>query len=372
MNRPLAIALTRRLVDHVRADTTDLAPDPWVEPALNFLDESRWQRERERLFLDTPQPIGFAGEVAKPGSILICSVMGVPIVVTRDHDGVLRAFRNTCAHRGAQVAHGCGPQARLVCRFHGWSYGLDGKLAGRGRREAFEPDRADTNLQPLPISEGGGLLVVGAHPEMRADRVDAALDEIATQFEGLGFEQMRRIGAKRIEVAANWKLVVSLSHEGYHFQTLHPESLAPIMTGHTVVDEFGRHTRWAFPMRGIEALAEKPEADWPSRPAAALVHTLHPGTVVVANQGNAQMIRVEPGDHPGASVVHFSSVADPDEALAESLATYESGLAIFETEDLPMAIESQRGIESGRRPVVFGRNEPVVQLWHRRWLEALE
>ena len=143
------------------------------------------------------------------------------------------------------------------------------------------------------------------------------------------------------------------------------------MTGHGVVDEFGLHTRWAFPMRGIEALHGKSESEWPPRPNAALVHTLYPGTVVVANEGNAQMIRVEPGQHAGESVVYFSSVAEPQEPPEISRATYESGLAIFESEDLPVAVECQRGIEHGRRPLVVGRNEPVVQMWHRRWLEQL-
>jgi carnitine monooxygenase subunit len=371
VNRTSTLKLTRRLVDHVRADTTDSAIDAWALPAEHFLDEERWRSERDQFFLKTPQPIGFAGEVSEPGSVMTCEVMGVPVVVTRDRDGELRAFLNVCAHRGARVAVGCGPRARLVCRFHGWSYGLDGQLAGRGRSAAFEPDRVPTGLQPLPVTERGGILVVGVGSEIDPDRVEGALADISSQFEGLGFDHMRRIGAERIEVEASWKLVVSLSHEGYHFQTLHRDSLAPMMTGHGAVDEFGLHTRWAFPMRGIEALHEKPESDWPSLPQAALVHTLYPGTVVVANGGNAQMIRVEPGDRPGSSVVHFSSVADPEEALTASRETYESGLAIFENEDLPIAVECQRGIETARRPVVFGQNEPVVQMWHRRWIEEL-
>jgi phenylpropionate dioxygenase-like ring-hydroxylating dioxygenase large terminal subunit len=304
--------------------------------------------------------------------------MGVSVVVVRDEDGTLRGFLNVCAHRGAQVATGCGTQKRLVCRFHGWSYALNGKLVGRGRPEAFEPEASTPSLQPLPVSDRGGLIVVGLRPGMGPLRVEHHLDEIAPAFEGYGFAQMRLVGSERFDVAANWKLVVNLSHEGYHFATLHRDSLAPMMTGHGAADEFGIHTRWAFPLRGIETLRDKDEAEWPNIPRAAVNHTLFPGTVVVANQGNAQMIRVEPGEGPGSSVVYFSSVsevsgdAEQGEVPEPARATYEFGRNIFETEDLPISEECQRGIESAGKPVVFGRNEPVVQMWQCRWSEELQ
>jgi len=376
MNRERCNSITRRLIDHVCNDTTDLVDEPWIEPAEHFIDQERFEAEREQFFLDTPQVIGFACQVAEPGSYFTADVAGMPVVVTRDGDGVLRAFLNVCTHRGAKVASGCGKQQRLVCHFHGWSYGLDGRLVARGRAADFEPDAIDTALQPLPVSDNAGLLVAGLRPGIGPLRVQHFLDDMAPDLAGLGLEKMVHVGSDRFEVEANWKLVVNLSHEGYHFQTLHRDSLAPMMTGHCVYDEFGLHTRWAFPLRGIETLREKKEADWPAFPPAAMNHTLFPGTVVVVNHGNAQMIRVEPGHEPGASIVHFSSVAlsQEDRSRAEegARATHEFGRRIFETEDLPAAVECQRGIESGRRPVVVGRNEPVVQIWHRRWRDELE
>lgn len=371
LDRTTCLSLTRRLVAHVCADTTDLAEEAQVEPAESFLDPERWRREREAFFRDMPQVVGFAGQVAEPGSYLTADVLGVPVLVTRDRDGGLRAFLNVCAHRGARVASGCGRAQRLVCRFHGWSYGLDGRLAGRGRASAFEPDRLPTSLEPLPVSDEAGLIVVAPRPDMDPQRVAQALDDIARPLAGLGLEKMRFVASDRFEVQANWKLVVSLSHEGYHFASLHRDSLAPTMTGHGVVDEFGRHTRWAFPLRGIERLRDADEADWPDFPPAAVVHTLFPGTVIVVNGSDAQMIRVDPGDAPGRSVVHFTGVVEGAEVGDDARETYAWGRRIFETEDLAAAVECQQGIEAGGRPIVVGRNEPVVQLWHRRWTEGL-
>ncbi|MBC8341995.1 MAG: aromatic ring-hydroxylating dioxygenase subunit alpha [Proteobacteria bacterium] len=375
MNRESALAVTRRLIEHVVADTTDLAEAPWVEPAENYFDPEVWEREREQFFFESPLAIGFAGEIAKPGTFFTTEVMGKPVVVTRDKEGALRAFLNVCTHRGARVAEGCGKAARLVCRFHGWNYELDGRLAGRGRSQDFEPVPLQTGLQQLPVSDRGGVIMLGVRPEMGQLRVEHALDDILPAFEGYEFAKMQLVGSDRFEVDANWKLVTNLSHEGYHFATLHRDSLAPMMTGHGAVDEFGLHTRWAFPFRGIENLRDKDEAEWPSYPNAAVNHTLFPGTVIVANEGNAQMIRVEPGDEPGKSVVYFSSVAVPSvdgEVSDADRGTYEFGRNIFESEDLPAAAECQHGIAAREQPVVIGRNEMVVQMWHRRWRDKLD
>ena len=85
-------------------------------------------------FFDTPQVIGFAGEIQAPGSYLATEVMGIPVLLTRDELGTLRAFINACAHKGAKVADGRGARLKLTCKFHGWTYGLDGGLSGDLKR----------------------------------------------------------------------------------------------------------------------------------------------------------------------------------------------------------------------------------------------
>jgi phenylpropionate dioxygenase-like ring-hydroxylating dioxygenase large terminal subunit len=372
MERSAVIELNRRLIQRVTTDTTDEAPDTLIEPASVFLDRERWLRERELFFLATPQVIGFAGEVAQRGSYLTVDVLDIPIVVTRAEDGVLRAFINACAHRGARVADGCGSKKRLTCGFHGWSYALDGRLAGRPQDAAFDTADKSCDLLQLPISDRAGLLVVGLRNDIPQQNVDHALDDIASAFAGFGFERMHSIETQRFEVTANWKLVVSLSHESYHFATLHRTTLSPLMTAHAAIDEFGRHTRWAFPLRGIAQLNTIDESEWPALPQAVLSHTLFPGTVVVVSHNDAQMIRVEPGASPDRSVVYYSGVCADPSRIEESRLTYRFGGDIFGNEDLEAARQCQQGLAAGRPSVIIGRNEPVVQFWHRSWSAALD
>ncbi len=372
MNKIKTDNLIARMIERVKTDTTDTAPSATKVSADVFTDQARFEKERQALFYDTPQVIGFAGEVAEPNSYITAESMGIPIVVVRDGEGQLRAFINACGHRGAKVATGHGNQKRLNCGFHGWSYALDGSLAGRPKDDCFASDRSDCGLVSLPVSDRSGIIMVGLKSDMDQARVDNACEAIEPELEGHQFDQLQTLASERYEVAANWKLVVSLSHEGYHFATLHRESLAPMMTSHGVVDEFGLHTRWAFSMKGIEALEEIDRAQWPARFPGAINHTIYPGTVIVVNPADAQIIRVEPGPWPDTSVVHFSGACLAGGNREESLQTFGFGCDIFGSEDLPAAVECQQGLSATGKDFIIGKNEPVVQMWFDRWEQAIQ
>ena len=372
MHRDDCIALTRRLLDRVNSSSSDEAASMQTIDAGVFTDLERWQRERQQFFLDTPQVVGFAGDTAAPGSYTTAECMDTPIVITRDEQGALRAFINACAHRGARVAEGSGSQKRLNCSFHGWSYALDGKLAGRPRDEAFTIATDKCGLSELPVSDACGLLTVGMHGGVTQEQVDQFLQPLEQALSGFAFDKMICIAAQKHEVAANWKLVTNLSHESYHFATLHRESLAPMMTHHAVVDVFAPHSRWAFPMKSITDLNNVDVAKWPDTLPGSINHTVFPGTLVITNGKDCQLIRAEPGKEPGSSTVYFIGGCGDVSRRQASEDTFAFGASIFVQEDLAAAVQCQQGINSGREQVYAGSNEPVVQYWHKQWEDALK
>jgi phenylpropionate dioxygenase-like ring-hydroxylating dioxygenase large terminal subunit len=372
MNRSDTLALMRRLVERSVTNTIDEAPAMMAENVADFLCPQRFARERQQFFLDSPQVIGFAGEVKEPGSFITAEAMGIPLLITRDNTGQIRAFINACAHRGARVAQGHGNKPRLTCRFHGWSYGMDGQLAGRPQEACFDPPDRRCGLTALPVSDRSGLVVVGLNPAMPQATVDNHLADIEDQFAGFGFRNMHSLETRRFEVKANWKLIAALSYESYHFATLHRDTVAQWLRANYVFDTFNnRHSRWSFPMKGIEKLAEKPETEWPAAIPGAVSHALFPGTVVITNPEDAQIIRTEPGPTVDTAVVYYSGVCRHAENMEDSRAAYAFGGLAFETEDLPAAVECQQGLAAGRETLFIGRNEPVVQFWHRLWREQL-
>ncbi len=371
MKHTTAINLNKRLIHRVETNTTDEVANMMAESADIFLCAERFAREKQQFYYETPQVIGFAGEVKEPNSYMTADVLGIPVVVTRDTGGVLRAFVNACAHKGARVAHGCGNKQRLVCKFHGWTYAMDGTLYGRPKEECFANADPTCTLRRLPVSDRSGLIVVGLNADMPQETVDNALSEIEAEFEGFGFQHMHTIETRRIDVPANWKFIASLSHESYHFATLHRDSVANFLKSNAVFDTFNKHSRWAFPMKGIERLKNLDEAQWPLTVEGVVNHTVFPATVVITNPEDAQIIRVEPGDRPDSSVVYFTGVCRHKEKLEDARKAYEFGYQVFTTEDLPVAIECQQGMAAGQKNILIGTNEPVVQFWHSLWREML-
>ena len=372
MSKNIAQQLMSRLIDHVVNESCDKCESSVTESASFFTDSKRFAKERQKFFFDTPQLIGFSGSVSAPNSYMAVECMGIPIVVTRNSLGELKAFINACSHRGARVAEGAGNKKTISCGFHGWTYNLDGNLVGVPKQDCFDIKKENCGLKALPIVECQGLLLVGLSQEISMPTLQDFLAPLDTQLAEFNFSQLENITTRKFQVAANWKLVVSLSHESYHFANLHRQSLAPMMTSHSVFDEFGWHTRWAFPLKGIEKWAEKPLSDWPKRLPGAISHTLFPGTVIVVNAKDAQIIRVEPGASPDESVVYYVGACAKGDSVEESLQAYNFGGDIFANEDLPAAEQCQQGLACHQGDVVIGRNEPVVQLWHQRWHEALD
>ena len=146
----------------------------------------------------------------------------MPIVVTRDRDGELRAFLNVCRHRGAVLTDGCGERATLQCHYHAWTYELDGTLRSAPRSDR-EPGFDNDELSLLPASVGtwGPFLFVNPDPgaEPLADHLGELPAILARELDvnAIEFHSRVEFGAN-----ANWKIVVENFLECYHCPTAHP------------------------------------------------------------------------------------------------------------------------------------------------------
>jgi len=364
--------LNKRLLRNRRNGTTDMAPAEMRLPASEFYCPDLFAREREKLFTHTPQPVAFSGEIAHPGSFLTLRVLDVPVLLTRDENGQLRAFINACSHRGAQVASGHGQRSRLVCPFHGWSYSLDGGLYGRPQETGFDTPAEDCALLPLAVSERHGIVVVAISEAVSQHAVENALIELGDEIGHCHFEHYRPLERRQFNPRANWKLITDLSLESYHFSTLHRDSVGQVLAPNAAVDTFGRHSRWAFPLKSIDRLADLQEAAWPDAIEGSCTYTLFPGVMLIVNALGAQMIRAEPGRSPGESRVVYVGMCAPDCDMEQARQAYAFGGEVFAEEDLPVAEECQLGLTAGRRELILGRNEPLLQFWHRAWRDALD
>src|SRR3954468_17538682 len=130
MKRETKLELAREIQAHVKNRSTALAPKLFRNPVAAYSNPERARLEHERLFRGRPLFMGMGCRLPQAGDYLTEEIAGVPVLLVRGREGKLRAFANICRHRGAPVASGCGKARVFSCPYHGWTYALDGKLAG--------------------------------------------------------------------------------------------------------------------------------------------------------------------------------------------------------------------------------------------------
>src|SRR5947209_9822506 len=153
--------IVRRVLAHIDAGTTDEG-DGWREPVENYVSPSRFAEEL-RLLRAMPSVFVPSATIPNPGDHVERIAFGVPLFAVRGRDGRARVFRNACRHRGFALVEEAGCSRALVCRYHGWTYRLDGSLSHVPNAEAFPGlDASTRGLVEVPSHEVDGLIVIGA------------------------------------------------------------------------------------------------------------------------------------------------------------------------------------------------------------------
>ena len=261
------------------------APDPGTDlartlPGRFYHDPAIWAREQERLFGRLWICVGRADQFDATGRYRTVRVGDESVLVVRDEAGVLRAFLNVCRHRGAQLCPAAEGQTRtLQCRYHAWTYGLDGRLLrAPGLQDSATFDRGAFGLVRVALETWEGLVWVNL-AEDPPPLADQLIPQIADRLGDAARLAPYRIGTLAVgrtieyEVRANWKVVVENFMECYHCAPMHPELvrlLPAFRSGAT--QEYGLGTRLTD---DAEALTMSGRAPGPPFPGLAPGHERH-------------------------------------------------------------------------------------------------
>jgi Rieske 2Fe-2S family protein len=178
--------------------------------------------------------VGHDCEVPNAGNYMTVQIGEFPIVVVRDRDGGLRAFHNTCRHRGSRICsadHGSSP--RLVCPYHQWTYALDGRLIA-ARDMGSEFDKSKHGLKSVHCASVGGYIwicLAAAAPDF-----EPIAKHIEPYFLPHKLHQTKIAFQSTIIEQANWKLVWENNRECYHCAANHPELIRTFPEDPTATD----------------------------------------------------------------------------------------------------------------------------------------
>ena len=343
-------------------------------PPFTYTSPEFYQREVERIWRKTWNFIGSADQIRNNGDYFTLDFAGVPTIVLRDHDGKIRAFANTCRHRGSELLDGKGNCKLIVCPYHSWSYELNGNLRGTPEMDkTLNFDKAAYGLISIAIDTWGNFLFInfGKNPEP----LEKHLGDLPEKLAPYRLENMALARRKTFEMDCNWKLFVENAKESYHIATVHRATINQYAsakaagywvekaTGDYVVT-FAQHEGSMALLKGakgfptIESLKGRREAGGTYAPL------IYPSTYLACTIDCAWYLEMHPISANKTYMVHGAlfprdRLDRPD--FEEVAKNYYHRWDITIEEDILASVRQQRGLETPFAPPGrFSHREPLV------------
>ncbi|MCZ6828250.1 MAG: aromatic ring-hydroxylating dioxygenase subunit alpha [Gammaproteobacteria bacterium] len=210
-------------------------------PPASYYDPAWLDKERQQLFGNSWLFGGLETDVPDVGSYKTVKVGLSELVVVRDQEGALRAFHNTCRHRGAQLVQGSGKCKTLVCPYHKWGYGLDGQLRGVAQKNQYSDlNVAELGLHAASVDTWMGLIFVHADDNPQTSLADW-LGGLKNELGIFQVDKLQELTRHTFTFPANWKLYIENHVDWLHLWYVHPETLGAFKHDQGERTQYGRH-----------------------------------------------------------------------------------------------------------------------------------
>lgn len=355
-----------------------------LEPHL-YTSESAWEREVERIWKREWHCIGRADQVPESGDYLCLDLVGEPLMLIRDGEGVARVLSRVCRHRAMLVLEGAGNTSAIVCPYHSWTYDLDGRLRGAPemhRTPGFDPACCRLPEIRSEIWEGFVFVNLDADAEPLAPR----LEGLSRALENYRLGEMRTVRRLPFDGICrwNWKLECDNYIEGYHHIGAHRKSLEPVMAGRDTypLESDGPWSALRMPYRqgaspfvsgvhvdcGMPAIETLEPAE---RDSVTVVH-IFPGSKISLWGGHMDFYRMFPTG-PAAFESEKNYCVPPKllarNDLEDMIQKLVDGFLEFRHEDDQLCVAVQRGLGSQfATPAPLSHLESTVGRF-ARWVE---
>ena len=369
MRHETQVHLIERVLSMLDAGETDMVESESRIPTSVYTDTERFGQERRVLFRQHPLMVGHRSQVAEPGDYFTHDCDGVPLLVVRGTDGVVRAFLNVCRHRGTRLVNpGSGCKRRLVCPYHAWSYTPEGALDSLPDAVGFPNlDRSSRGLVELPLVEASGFIWVCPTPESTPD-FDAILAPLAADFDAMRMADHVVYEPKTLVRKLNWKLVFDVFLEAYHLKYAHKRSIYPLFFDNVgLFEQLGPHQRNLFPKRTITALRDTDPAEWSLRHHSNILYAIFPNILMLIQPDHVSVLAVYPKAIDETRLETYTLVREtPDTDKAR--AYWDKNRQILYSaieEDFALGSSIQEGLSSGANSeLLLGRYEQSLAWFH--------
>jgi phenylpropionate dioxygenase-like ring-hydroxylating dioxygenase large terminal subunit len=192
-------------------------------PGWIYRDPEFFDVEMERVIRPSWQVVCHASDLPHPGDWQKIDYLGESVIAIRGEDGAVRAFSNVCRHRGSRLLGGeSGCAKRLVCPYHAWTYGLDGRLIGVPHKKEYPGlDTSRLGLVPVELEIWRGFIFVRLAPG--GPSVAEMIAPYDAEIAPYRFEALEAVGRVTLRPrGVNWKNVADNYSDGLHIPVAHP------------------------------------------------------------------------------------------------------------------------------------------------------
>ena len=371
--RAKLIEMAHHNMSVVDAGELDRAERVMRVPAHHYHDQTRWQQEMDQVFKRMPLMLAMSCELKEAGDFKTIEVCGMPVLMVRDETLTVRAYVNSCSHRGAViVTDQRGNRKRFSCPYHAWTYDHAGDLVAIYAEKDFgEVDKSCHGLTPLPTGERAGMIWVTLDPDSPLD-IDTFLCGYDHMLAHFGFESWE-LFEDRTVAGPNWKIAYDGYMDLYHLPILHKNTFGSNMPNQALYDAWGPHQRVSSPNPELFKLKDRPEAEWPVDALIQSVWTIFPHISIASFDGGGgrgvMISQLFPGDTPleSRTVQNYvmENLPPNDEMRQNAHEQFKLLEYVVQEEDYATGLRQQRALLS--RPgaeVLFGRNEGGGQHFH--------
>jgi choline monooxygenase len=343
--------LTAEIETALRENTT--LPPHW------YTDDEVLRLEKQAVFGRSWQFACHVDKVSKPGDMVPVRCGDIPVVVVRDKEGTLRAYINVCRHRGHEVVLEPCNRGTMQCRYHGWTFGLDGSLRAAPREKREDDfDRSAFPLYPAAVATWGPLVFVNPDPSAASFQSTlGTLDEVGST-NGLDLTKMVLRDQRTYNVRGNWKIALDNMLECYHCPTGHP-GFYDLYDVDPATYVLQLHGACSYQRGDLRA---KPEAqahrtDWGNFE----LYFVWPNTIMIPGPVSCIVMPIIPVA-PNRCILSTQTYFDPS-VPEESLQSYIDYYDEIWSEDVELIESVQRGQDSHRLPwgPIFRDSEKLLQ-----------
>lgn len=369
--RPLTEGQLRQLVGVEDSDPSTVFKEIDHLPTSIYASQARYELEQEKLFRGRPIPVAVSALLPAPRSHIAIDDHGVPLLLTRDGDGKAHAFYNVCTHRAIKLCQAKETQkgGLIVCPYHAWSFDMKGQLKALPRPEIFPGlDKRKMGLVELECVEAGGIIWVNLDAGRKAD-FSIVTGDLGADLDAIGLGGQKICHHLRVDVRANWKLIVDSFSENYHVTRLHSQSLGSMFVDRkTSCEMLGEHLRV---MSGRADFRQgEPITTYEEFRRSAVAHyTIVPGALIITSPAYVSVILLAP-QAVYHTVVNYYMMVDRLPETEREVARYEKSLALMTQittrEDFWVAELGTIGAKSGAVPhMTCGGMEREMVAFHR-------